>query len=263
MLGVDFRGAGSSVMDVPRLRAAGKSFAFVRATFGVRADPGFARVWPILKQSGMRRGAIHVYRPGEDAIAQAVQYLKAVQLKRGDLPPVLDVETEMTSGAQRPRCLDVREWLSIVESELEARHGHAIRPMIQTSERSWRWLDNPSGFDAYPLWVVDPTRLEAPRAPVTWGAGQWTVHKYAKGAGDQDDDGRAMDLDRFNLFKLGDRGKCILRIKELLRQAGYDAGRGGDFDDAVQRQVLRFQASRDLAQHGIVDADTFAELQWQ
>ncbi len=256
MLGVDFVSTDGHHIDWPRLRAAGKSFAFVRATSGTYPDASFARVWPAMKLARIRRGAIHVYRNGQDPIAQAVQFLKTVELQRGDLPPVLDLETDQSA---RPRGQHVREWLSIVETELEARHGHTIRPMIHTSEHAWRTLDSTPGFDAYPLWVVDATTLENPRAPAPWGHDQWTVHKYGRLA---NEGGRAMDLDRFNLFKLGDRGRCIVRIKELLRHAGYDAGTGADFDDSVRRQVMRFQDSRDLPQHGIVDADTFAELQW-
>ena len=257
MLGVDFANADVQVIDWSRLRAAGKTFAFVRATSGVQADASFHRMWNAMKIARMRRGAIHVYRSGEDSIAQAVQFLKTVQLHRGDLPPVLDLDSDL-ARAPRARGQHVREWLSIVETELEARHGHTIRPMIHTSENAWRSLESTPGFDVYPLWVVDPTTLEDPRAPATWGPNQWTVHKYGRAT----NGGRGMDLDRFNLFKLGDRGRCIVRIKELMKRAGYDAGNGADFDEPLRRQVTRFQASRDLLQHGIVDADTFAELQW-
>jgi GH25 family lysozyme M1 (1,4-beta-N-acetylmuramidase) len=248
------------VIDWQRLRAAGVTFCFVRATFGTKSSEDFAERWWGMKTAGIRRAALHSLRSDQDPIAQAVQFLK-VGLDRGDLPPVLEID-ETESRPSRRIVDGVREWLVVVEAELEARHGHVIKPMIRTSERVWRMLDNPSGFSAYPLCIVDCSRFSAPRVPPPWTEREWTFHQYTSGTLGAPGVRRGIDLDRFNPMGLGDRGERVDQIKQLLRRTGIDVSEGDEFDEQTRRGVLRFQAARGILADGVVEASTFAELQW-
>ena len=72
-------------------------FVFVRATMGERAkDSQFAKNWEGVRSIHKLRGAYHYFRPNENSIKQANNFIKTVKLRPGDLPPVLDIE-------ERPR----------------------------------------------------------------------------------------------------------------------------------------------------------------
>jgi lysozyme len=77
------------------VRAAGAAFAFAKASEGTTAtDPLFADNWRGIAQAGLARGAYHFAHPGFDPETQAVHFHATVgDLRPGDLPPVLDIET--------------------------------------------------------------------------------------------------------------------------------------------------------------------------
>jgi len=80
-------------IDWPRVQAAGKIFAFIKATESTTfVDPEFANNWQQAKQAGLVRGAYHFFRPLADPARQADLFLRTVTLEGGDLPPVLDLE---------------------------------------------------------------------------------------------------------------------------------------------------------------------------
>jgi hypothetical protein len=102
-------------VDWQGVRMAGIQFAFAKATEGVTwTDPEFGTNWPGMRAAGLLRGAYHFFEPNDDAGQQAAFFLQTVQLEAGDLPPVLDVETEGTS----PQALwqGVQTWLEQVEA---------------------------------------------------------------------------------------------------------------------------------------------------
>jgi lysozyme len=90
------------------VKASGKSFAFARVSDGLSyPDTKFATNWPAMKSAGIVRGAYQYFRPSADANAQAQLMLDKIKaaggLQLGDLPPVLDLETD--SGLQRRHAL--------------------------------------------------------------------------------------------------------------------------------------------------------------
>ncbi len=69
------------------------SFVFIRATAGRRKlDHRFKENWEGAHERQLICGAYHYYRPNENSIEQAENFIKNVRLKKGDLPPVLDIE---------------------------------------------------------------------------------------------------------------------------------------------------------------------------
>ena len=92
MHGVDVSN-GRVTIDWPRVRAAGVSFAFIKATEGAdHSDSGFQRHWYGAAQAGVPRGAYHFYYFCRSAAEQARWFIANVPRERGALPPVLDLE---------------------------------------------------------------------------------------------------------------------------------------------------------------------------
>ncbi|HEX4355851.1 MAG TPA: GH25 family lysozyme [Polyangiales bacterium] len=259
MNGISLSVSANDAIDWPRLRAAGFTFALLRASVGGTSYAGFDAHWPAMREVGLRRCAAHVFRPDQDPIVQAVRFLK-IQLSRGDLPPVLDID-EVESKSLPTLVAAIHEWLAVVEGELDARHGARILPMIRTSDKVWRRLGQPSGFDEYPLWIVDHVRLHDPHCPSPWNAHQWTFHQYMTQTPDIPGV-RSGDLARFNVLGLADRGLRVGHLKRALRDAGYEPSDGDELDERTRRHLLHYQASRQQIQTGLVDVETFAALHW-
>ena len=122
-------------------------FAIARASMGTDGqDPQFAANWQALERVGLQRGAYHYYRPFQNSSEQARNFINLVQLKKGDLPPVLDVEKMSPFGAANLR-QGVQNWLRIV-----GQHYHC-KPIVYTGRFFYeRYLKG--SIDGHPLWVA-------------------------------------------------------------------------------------------------------------
>lgn len=137
------------------------SFAFIKATEGIgNIDPHFNLNWKKAKASGMVRGAYHFFIASKDGRMQAEHFIKRVELKAGDLPPVLDVE-QLNGVSATQLKVEIREWLTIVENY------YHIRPIIYTNADFYkRHLGKE--FDNYPLWVAHYYQPGQPRINRDW-----------------------------------------------------------------------------------------------
>ncbi len=154
-----------------RVRKAGVVFSFVRVSDGATlADPRFAANWRDAKAAGVLRGAYQYFRPNENPEAQADLLIAALKKDRGDLPPVLDIET---SGGVKPAVLAERaqRWLERVRDALH------VEPIVYTAPLLWRDLAG-SGreFGKQPLWVAHYTD-GCPLVPAPWTA--WHFWQYS------------------------------------------------------------------------------------
>jgi len=122
-------------------------FAIVRATMGNNGvDAKFKDNWSALKRVGLQRGAYHYYRPFENSVEQANNFISQVQLQPRDFPPVLDVERMSPLGAANLR-KGVQNWLRIV-----GQYYHC-KPIVYTGRFFYeRYLKG--SIDGYPLWVA-------------------------------------------------------------------------------------------------------------
>ncbi|HEX2898860.1 MAG TPA: glycoside hydrolase family 25 protein [Bacteroidia bacterium] len=156
-------------IDWRKVKAAGYRFAFIKATEGTDyVDPYFAVNWDEAGDKGVVRGAYHFFRPGQDGKAQAEHFLKHLQVRKGDLPPVLDLEVtdDATAAAIRREAL---EWLQTVEN------ATGMKPIVYTLPHfADSYLD--SKLARYPLWVVDLT-LFRPSASLGWP--NWTFWQHS------------------------------------------------------------------------------------
>ena len=125
------------------------NYVFIRATVGRdRPDRQFRRNWLGAKENKMIRGAYHYYRPNENSIEQAELFIKTVTLKKGDLPPVLDIEKLPKNQSIERLKVGLKRWLKAVELH------YGVRPIIYTGEK---YYDDflKEEFSDYLFWIAN------------------------------------------------------------------------------------------------------------
>jgi lysozyme len=145
------------------VKGAGQQFAFARISDGLNTpDTKFAQNWPAMKAAGLVRGSYQYFRPSQDAALQAQMVLDKLAaaggLKPGDLPPVLDLETD--SGLT-PSVVVARAkiWLAKIEAAIK------VKPIVYTAA----FMSNVIGtnFSGYTLWVAN-YETTCPTMPSGW-----------------------------------------------------------------------------------------------
>jgi lysozyme len=175
-------------VDWNAVRQAGKLFAFIKATDGITyTDPDFAANWSGARAAGLLRGAYHFYETDDDPTAQAKNFLSAVQLQPGDLPPVVDIERLDAGGTASQTVQDLQTWLDAVEQAT----GRV--PIIYTDHGFWNSLGT-SAFGRYPLWIAE-YGVDSPTLPAGWTS--WTLWQYSE-TGTVSGVTGSVDLDVFN-----------------------------------------------------------------
>jgi len=136
-------------------------FGFMKATEGIESVDGrFRKNWFEAKKYGIPRGAYHFFNASKSGKAQAANFIETVNLEKGDLPPVLDVEqirgTSVANLQQR-----VGDWIKVVEKH------YKVKPIIYTNVDFYE--NYLSGlFDDYPLWVAHYKAKDKPRIKRNW-----------------------------------------------------------------------------------------------
>jgi lysozyme len=185
--GIDVSDHQGSV-DWNAVKQAGKSFAFIKATDGITwTDPDFATNWSGAKAAGLLRGAYHFYETNDDPTAQAENFLNAVQLEAGDLPPVVDIEKLHSGGSVSQVVKDLQTWLDVVEK------ATGRMPIIYTDRSFWSSLGT-SAFGLYPLWIAE-YGVQSPSLPAGWA--NWTFWQFSE-SGTVTGVSGSVDLDVFN-----------------------------------------------------------------
>lgn len=158
-------------IDWNEVRQAGLVFAFMKATDGITwTDPEFAINWTGAAAAGLLRGAYHFYETNDDPTAQAENFLSAVQLVPGDLPPVVDIESTKSGESASQIVRDLQTWLDVVEQAT----GRV--PMIYTNPSYWNSLAT-SAFGRYPLWIAE-YGVQSPKLPGGWAG--WTFWQFSE-----------------------------------------------------------------------------------
>jgi lysozyme len=96
----------------------------------------------------MIRGAYHYYRPNENSLEQASLFIKTVTLKKGDLPPVLDIEKLPKEQSIERLKIGLRRWLKAIEKH------YGVRPIIYSGEK---YYDDflKEEFSDYLFWIAN------------------------------------------------------------------------------------------------------------
>lgn len=125
------------------------SFVFVRATAGSnKKDARFHKNWKGAKVRQLICGAYHYYRPNENSLDQAQNFIQQVRLQKGDLPPVLDIERLPKSQSIARLKIGLRRWLEVVEAH------YKVKPIIYSGERYYTDFLRKE-FSDYPLWIAN------------------------------------------------------------------------------------------------------------
>jgi len=124
-------------------------FVFIRATAGNdRPDNYFRNNWSNAKKNNIIRGAYHYYRPNENSLEQAALFIKTVRLKKGDLPPVLDIERLPKNQSLDSLKVGLKRWLNKVEAY------YGVKPIIYTGEKYYADFLHEE-FSDYPFWIAN------------------------------------------------------------------------------------------------------------
>jgi lysozyme len=136
-------------------------FCFIKATEGSdRTDVQFSRNWQQAKANGIVRGAYHFFNPYTKGKKQAENFMDEVELEKGDLPPVLDIE-QYRGGSLIKFRKEALEWLQLVEAK------YGVKPILYTNVAFYKQILG-DAFDSYPLWVAHYNQPTGPRIGRNW-----------------------------------------------------------------------------------------------
>lgn len=131
------------------------SFIFIKSTEGASLmNPYYNADYAAARKRGYPVGTYHYFTPRTSGAQQAWYFLSHSHFKKGDLPPVLDLEPlpsqvkKMGGAVNMWKC--VRNWLQIVEKKT------GMRPILYVSQTFVnRWLDAaPDIKRDYPVWIA-------------------------------------------------------------------------------------------------------------
>ncbi len=124
-------------------------FVFIRATAGKdKLDSRFHENWKNAKAADFICGAYHYYRPNENSLLQAENFIKHVRLKKGDFPPVLDIENLPKVQSMDSLKVGLKRWLTKVENH------YKIKPIIYSGEKYFNdFLEDE--FKGYTFWIAN------------------------------------------------------------------------------------------------------------
>ena len=128
VFGVDVSSYQGEV-DWPVLAEQGVDFAFIKATEGsLLQDRRFAANWAGAAAAGVRAGAYHFLSYDSPGETQADNFIAAVPVTEGALPPVVDIEFYGEYLDTPPEKERVRAILDPLLERLEAHYG--VKPIL-------------------------------------------------------------------------------------------------------------------------------------
>ena len=109
------------------------SFIYIKCTEGASLlNPYYRKDYRAAKAHGFRVGSYHFFSPRKPGLAQARKFMKHALVRRGDFPPVLDLEPTPRQikqmGGPNAMFAQVRAWLRYVERQT------GTRPILYISQ---------------------------------------------------------------------------------------------------------------------------------
>lgn len=146
------------------------AFAFIKATDGLDyLDPAFADHFKAAGAAGLVRGAYHFYETNDGGLAQAEWFIRNVELKPGDLPPVVDIER-----IKGPVPKDLHAQFDRFLDRLEQHYGR--RPIIYTGPKFWEHAMR-EHLPGNRLWIAQ-YGVPEPTVPPQWKS--WSFWQYTE-----------------------------------------------------------------------------------
>ncbi len=136
-------------------------FAYIKATQGLRTiDLKYYQNIVRARQADMPVGSYHFFLTYRDAREQAELFCNVASIKKGDLPPVIDVEEAKGQSDEKIR-KGVKTWCDFVEAK------YKVKPIIYTNAGFYsRYLAG--HFDDYTLWVAHYKTGKTPNVDRGW-----------------------------------------------------------------------------------------------
>lgn len=181
-------------IDWAKVKSAGKTFAIAKATEGVGfKDDRYDRNKAGAMGQGIKFGAYHFARPGNDPVKEADWFVNNAGMQHGMLIPTLDLER--TGGLGTTALTNwVKSWVQRVDARL------GVKPMIYVSPSFWRtYMGNTRWFadNGYAILWVANWGVTSPSVPgENWGGKSWTFWQYTSDGSVPGISGR-VDLNRY------------------------------------------------------------------
>ena len=122
-------------------------FVVLRSTVGTDVDTRYKKNYKEAKKQGFIVGSYHYYRPNENSTLQFENFKKTVNLERGDIIPVIDIEVMSTIQSIESLKKGLRNFITLVEQE------YGVNPIIYTKLSMWRtYLQR--DFSDCKLWIA-------------------------------------------------------------------------------------------------------------
>lgn len=137
------------ICNKARINGQPVGFAFIKATEGAdKVDPKYTYNLREARKYNIPRAPYHFYSFKSTPKQQADFFIKHVELKEGDLPPVLDVERRPDNITPEVFKWGVLEWLSLIEKH------YGVKPILYTYYSFRMQYLNDVVFDRYPYWIA-------------------------------------------------------------------------------------------------------------
>lgn len=146
-------------------------FCYIKATEGADVrDEMFDEYFEKARHAFYVRGAYHIFSSLSSPADQAQNYINTVQLHKGDLPPILDIEKNTAEKMGKKALIKgVKEWIDIVETH------YGVRPLIYVSDFVKRdYLDVPALKSYHYIiarYVMDPSLIHSQ---------EWTIWQFSE-----------------------------------------------------------------------------------
>ena len=135
-------------------------FIFIRATYGTKKDKLFHSNWTNASKNKFTLGAYHYYWSNKNSTLQANNFIETVVLKKGDLPPVLDVEKLPKFQSKSNWLKGIKNWLKLVEAH------YGVKPIIYSGDSFYKDHLKPDPFfEKYTrLWIANYNNVKQPHS---------------------------------------------------------------------------------------------------
>lgn len=164
---------GDTILDWANVKTV-SDYVYFKASEGSSVqDPAFRKNIKAARAAGLLVGAYHFFRPDQDPIVQARNFLSAIagNFQAGiDLPPMFDWEAPCSSGAVY-NIARAKVFLSTIEGALK------VKPLLYFSPGYYNELGNPVDFYEYAIWLANYGH-PAPAVPPPWS--QWQFWQWSE-----------------------------------------------------------------------------------
>lgn len=130
-------------------------FVYIKSTQGTTIrNRYYATDYAAARRHNIPIGAYHFFSTVRSGKAQAQYFLTSTLFKRGDLPPVLDIEPSdkqiKQMGGTQALLREIRQWIKVVEQRVK------VRPILYVNQRfvNDHLSQAPDLLDRYLIWIA-------------------------------------------------------------------------------------------------------------